>query len=59
VPVESVAAAAAAVGFERQRAVAERVKVAIDIGAPGLIAMIEDTEGNRVGLHEARLPQPA
>lgn len=25
-----------------------------DIGAPGFIALIVDTEGNRVGLHEAR-----
>ncbi len=25
-----------------------------DIGAPGFIAMIEDTEGNRVGLHQPR-----
>jgi len=30
-----------------------------DIGAPGFIALIRDTEGNVVGLHEARLPQPA
>jgi predicted enzyme related to lactoylglutathione lyase len=30
-----------------------------DIGAPGFIALIQDTEGNLVGLHEARLPQPA
>jgi predicted enzyme related to lactoylglutathione lyase len=30
-----------------------------DIGAPGFIALIQDTEGNVVGLHEARLPQPA
>ena len=30
-----------------------------DIGEPGLIALIQDTEGNVVGLHEARLPQPA
>ena len=28
-----------------------------DIGAPGFIALIEDTEGNVVGLHEARAPQ--
>lgn len=26
-----------------------------DIGAPGFIALIQDTEGNRVGLHEARV----
>jgi predicted enzyme related to lactoylglutathione lyase len=25
-----------------------------DIGAPGFIALIQDTEGNRVGLHMAR-----
>ncbi len=25
-----------------------------DIGEPGFIAMILDTEGNRVGLHQAR-----
>jgi predicted enzyme related to lactoylglutathione lyase len=25
-----------------------------DIGAPGFIAMVVDTEGNRVGLHEPR-----
>ena len=30
-----------------------------DIGAPGFIALIQDPEGNVVGLHEARLPQPA
>jgi uncharacterized protein len=30
-----------------------------DIGAPGFIALIQDTEGNLVGLHEARSPQPA
>jgi predicted enzyme related to lactoylglutathione lyase len=30
-----------------------------DIGVPGFIALIQDTEGNVVGLHEARLPQPA
>ncbi len=26
----------------------------IDIGAPGFIALVEDTEGNRVGLHAVR-----
>ena len=30
-----------------------------DIGDPGFIALIQDTEGNVVGLHEARLPQTA
>ncbi len=25
-----------------------------DIGAPGFIALVQDTEGNRVGLHQAR-----
>jgi predicted enzyme related to lactoylglutathione lyase len=40
-----------------QRAQAAGGKVVLprtDIGAPGFIAMIVDTEGNRVGLHEAR-----
>jgi predicted enzyme related to lactoylglutathione lyase len=40
-----------------QRAQAAGGKVVMprtDIGAPGFIAMIVDTEGNRVGLHEAR-----
>jgi predicted enzyme related to lactoylglutathione lyase len=30
-----------------------------DIGAPGLIALIQDTERNVVGLHQARVPEPA
>jgi predicted enzyme related to lactoylglutathione lyase len=30
-----------------------------DIGVPGFIALIQDTEGNVVGLHEPRLPQSA
>lgn len=41
--------------LERARAAGGAVVMPrTDIGAPGFIAMIVDTEGNRVGLHEAR-----